>query len=202
MKMGLFTVLFNDKPLHTTADVTPLPRPAEGRVGLRGVRARRLARLESLRHRPRGRGPEVREGDQDDAGRARHRDLRALEPPLLADGAAVRRLVARRVGGHIGQGGDGQARPRPHHQDGAGRLGARDRHGRRAARRTRRARHARSEPGFPAPVTSCNAVPKRSIHPRAKSRCARSSPTRTPRTARREASSSSTRPRTTRSPRA
>ena len=108
----------------------------EVRLGsrLRGVRAGRLARLESLRHRPRGRGPEVRQGDQDDARGPRHRDLRALEPPLLADGAAVRRLVARRVGRHLGQGGDGQARHRPHHQDGAGRIRARDRDGLRLLR--------------------------------------------------------------------
>jgi len=29
-----FTVLLNDKPLHTTTDTTPQPRPAGGRVGL------------------------------------------------------------------------------------------------------------------------------------------------------------------------
>jgi hypothetical protein len=29
-----FTVYFNDKPLHATTDSTPLPRPAEGKVGL------------------------------------------------------------------------------------------------------------------------------------------------------------------------
>jgi len=29
-----FTVLLDGKPLHTTADTTAMPRPAEGRVGL------------------------------------------------------------------------------------------------------------------------------------------------------------------------
>ena len=53
MKIGLFTVLFNDKPLEEVADY------AAG-LGLRGVRARRLARLEPLRHRPREGEPAVR----------------------------------------------------------------------------------------------------------------------------------------------
>ena len=101
---------------------------------LRGVRARRLARLEPLRPGQGERGSWIREGDQEDARRLRHRDLCPLEPPLLADGASVQRLVTRRVGRNLRQGGDVEARPRADHQDRPVRERARDQDGLRVLR--------------------------------------------------------------------
>ena len=60
MKIGLF-VLFNDKPLEEVW--------LRRRSRLRDGRARRLARIESLRHRPRCRGSRLREGRQEGARR-------------------------------------------------------------------------------------------------------------------------------------
>ena len=76
MKIGLFTVVFNDKPLEEVADVRLGPR-------LRDVRARRVAGVEPLRHRPRRRATRpTRRELKKMLARSRHRDLGALEPPL------------------------------------------------------------------------------------------------------------------------
>ena len=69
MKIGLLTVLFNDKPLEEVAKYAAGSR-------LRGLRARRLARLEPLRHRPGDGEPAVRAGHQEDARGPRDHDLR------------------------------------------------------------------------------------------------------------------------------
>ena len=120
MKMGLFSVLFNDKPLEEVAKY----------AADLGYEAFELAAWRGSNHFDTDRAatdPQYAKGIKKMLADHGIEISGALEPPLVADGAAVRRLVARRVGRHVRQGRDGQVRHRAHHQDGAGRLGARDR---------------------------------------------------------------------------
>ena len=116
MKIGLFTVVFNDKPLEEVADY------AAG-LGLRGVRARGLARVEPLRHRP-----------GDTRTRSTRRDVKkmldghGIEISALSNHLFSQMVLpfsdARSTSGRARSDKDEMVKlgTRAHHQDGRGRL--------------------------------------------------------------------------------
>ena len=122
MKIGLFSVLFNDKPLEEVADYA---------AGL-GYEVFELAAWRGSNHFDTDRAHEDKQYAQ---GVKKALADRGIEISALSNHLFSQMVLPfqdaspRRVGGHLRQGGDGQARHRAHHQDGRGRLRARDQDG-------------------------------------------------------------------------
>ena len=122
MKIGLFTVLFNDKPLEEVADYA---------AGL-GYEMVELAAWRGSNHFDTDRAAEDISYAK---GIKKMLADRGLEISALSNHLSsqmvlpVQRLESRRVGRHVGQGGDGQARNGAHPEDGARGLRAGDQDG-------------------------------------------------------------------------